>query len=203
MAETTRILALVFCIATLINGTAQEFAPNIWLPVRHSESLKTDLDAVIAHAITRAACKTVLEAKLSDSSDIANAKFIITCDSENYGTQNLVYWRDDVRNNFVNVAYLSIEEAEIQQFNNENTMTAISDNEKRLLVDHCKTALRESLAGKLPIIEDADIHFRQRGENRFAIFIDYETSSAVLKLTNTATCLANRSATLSMNVFTR
>lgn len=196
-----RSVAFAFCIACSNLGTAQESAPRIWLPVSHSESLRNDLDAVIAHANTRDACKTVLEAKLNDSSEIANAKFIITCESENYGTQNLVYWRNDVRNEFADVAYLSVEEAEHQRLNSQNTLPALTEHEKRMLVDHCKTALRESLEGQLPLIADSDIHFRQRGEDRFAIFLDYKTDSAVLRIANTATCLTDRSANIRLSVF--
>ncbi|NKB31505.1 MAG: hypothetical protein GKR91_00185 [Pseudomonadales bacterium] len=193
------LLALVLGVTS--NTFAQDSSPKIWLPVRHSESLKNDLDTVIVHAASRAACITIIEAKLSDSSAIDNAKFIITCESDTYGTQNLVYWRRDVRENFVNVAYLSKEEALARQAQNEDGTPLMPESDKIMLIDHCKTALRETLDGNLPPMSEGDVHFRQRGENRFVIFMDYSNDSAILELNYTATCITDREANISLNVF--
>ena len=200
-----RIGVIAAAFLSLIQLTSpsygQQNEAKIWLPVRHSESLKNDLDAIIAHAATRDACKTILEAKLSDSSRLANAKFIITCDSENYGTQNLVYWREDVRNNFVHVAYISKEAALKQAAVNDNGLPSLSESDKTMLVDHCKTALRETLNGVLPALPEAGISFRQRADDYFVIFMDYASTSNILKLNYTATCLTDRTANIRLSVF--
>jgi hypothetical protein len=189
----------LFLASNLSHG--QQLEPKIWLPVRHSESLKNDLDAIIAHATTRDACKTILEAKLNDSSKLTNAKFIITCDSDDYGTQNLVYWREDVRSDFAHVAYISKEEARNQATVSENGLPILSESDKTMLVDHCKTALRETLNGILPDLPEAGISFRQRGDDYFAIFMDYASASNILKLNYTATCLTDRAANIKISVF--
>jgi len=98
-------------VSSIAQGQNRQFddpgvqQPKIWLPRKYSDSLSSDLDSIIAHAATRKACMTVLEAKYSDSSAQDNPKFIITCASEQYGTQNLVYWQSDVREDFAGVSY--------------------------------------------------------------------------------------------------
>ena len=51
------------------------------------------------------------------------------------------------------------------------------------------------------VMTEGDVHFRQRGEDRFAIFMDYVNDSAVLQIKYTATCITDRAANLSLNIF--
>lgn len=97
----------------------EESEPERWLPARLEESLAIHLEAIIEHASTRRACNTILEAKYSDGSSELNPKFIVTCESEEYGSTNLVYWQTDVEQNFANVLYEAKDDphADEQQIN--------------------------------------------------------------------------------------
>jgi hypothetical protein len=170
------------------------------LPQKHAEEFSSVLDAIIEHALTRQACKTVMAAKLNDNYNLANPKFIVSCDSERGGTQNLVYWQSDVTNDFTDVLYeVALPEQSNGGAGQENS--GLSKEQQLAVTSDCKLALRGYLKHELPRIESHQVTIRQANPEQIFAFIDYQEENASFATNYTATCLITAGNEVRLTVF--
>ena len=196
------VFALSVSCTAISYGAAQSRPVESWLPRWHADELRADLDAIIEHAASREACKRVLEAKLNDSNTSDNLKFIITCESARYGTENLVYWQSDVRNNFEDVAYESKMTVPIAGLTEDvNDITDLTAEQRLTMIELCKTSLVGYLKEYLPEPGSERIQLKQRHANQYAIFIDYQLGAGNYAISYTATCLTNKNYEMKLSVF--
>lgn len=203
------VITLTLWIALCVFATPGQGAegepngPERWLPARLEESLAIHLEAIIEHASTRRACNTILEAKYSDSSSEQNPKFIVTCDSEEYGSTNLVYWQTDVEQNFANVRYEAKNDplADAERINEIDLAFSKSEQQDMLLA--CQQAFSDNYRDHLPGLGEALVEMKLRANNTLAIYLDYPAGGATTSSAFTATCLITPGKKPRLDVFTR
>ncbi len=177
--------------------------PVRWLPARMEDSLRPYLDAIIRHADTRLPCSTILEAKYSDGSSESNPKFIVTCESDEYGSTNLVYWKRDVEERFANVAYEAKPSVTASELNLDEVDLAYNPSEQQSMIDSCKEAFTLLFADKLPRLGEPKIQKRLRANTLLAIYLDYPRFTAPDSKAYTATCLIKPDQAPKLDVFSR
>lgn len=177
--------------------------PMRWLPARLQDSLQPYLDAIIRHADTRLPCTTILEAKYSDGSGETNPKFIVTCESDEYGSTNLVYWKRDVDELFANVAYEAKPSVTASELNLDEVDLTYSASEQLAMVDSCKEAFNTEFADKLPRLGEPRVQKRLRANTLLAIYLDYPRIAAPESQAYTAACLIKPNQPPKLDVFSR
>lgn len=202
------VLLLLLWIALCVFATPGQAAegeagnePELWLPMRLEESLSIHLEAIIEHAGTRRACATILEAKVSDSSSELNPKFIVTCESEEYGSTNLVYWKSDVDQGFANVRYEAKDDPIADAEKIDEVDLAFTESEQLAMLDSCQQSFSDSYRENLSSLGEAVIKMKLRANNVLAIFMDYPISTSAAGSTLTATCLVSPGTPARLNVF--
>jgi len=204
-----KVITLALWIALCVFATpgqgaeGEESEPERWLPARLEESLAIHLEAIIEHASTRRACNTILEAKYSDGSSELNPKFIVTCESEEYGSTNLVYWQTDVEQNFANVLYEAKDDlhADEQQINEIDL--AFSESEQQDMLLACQQAFTDNYRDNLPGLGQARIEMKLRANNTLVIYMDYPAGKTITASAFTATCLITPGTQPRLDVFSR
>ncbi len=190
-------LGLLTCLSLAATPVSTQEPTKIWLPIRHAEELRDELEAIIEHATTRDVCTRVIEARLHDASNEDDPKFIITCRSADYGTQNLVYWQHDVEDGFADVAYAEILPSQVE----EETVYLFTEEEKSMLLDRCKTALSDSLEGQHQAIPAEAIRIQERHADQLAIFIEFHRSDIDTATPYLATCLSRADRSVRLAIF--
>lgn len=201
----TLALWIALCVfATPGQGAeGEESEPERWLPARLQESLAIHLEAIIEHASTRRACNTILEAKYSDSSSELNPKFIVTCESDEYGSTNLVYWQSDVEQNFANVLYEAKDDPLAEERRVNEVDLAFSESEQQAMQLACQQAFTDNYRDSLPGLGEARIELKLRANNILAIYMDYPAGRTATASAFTATCLITPGTKPRLDVFSR
>lgn len=180
-----------------------EQEPVRWLPARLQDSLQPYLNAIIRHADTRLPCTTILEAKYSDGSSESNPKFIVTCESDEFGSTNLVYWKRDVEERFANVAYEAKPSVTASELNLDEVDLAYNATEQQTMIESCKETFALQFADKLPRLGEPKIQRRLRANTLLAIYLNYPRYTAPDSRAYTATCLIKPDQAPKLDVFSR
>ena len=178
-----------------------ESEPELWLPARLEDALTIHLEAIIEHASTRRACNTILEAKYSDSSSETNPKFIVTCESREYGSTNLVYWQTDVEQNFANVLYEAKAELQSEAPKKSAVDLAFTESEQHAMLQACQQSFTDNYRDNLPGLGEARVDMKLRANNTLAIFMDYPAGHSATESAFTATCLISPGREPRLDVF--
>tara|TARA_B110000971_G_scaffold104245_1_gene107102 strand:+ start:179 stop:886 length:708 start_codon:yes stop_codon:yes gene_type:complete len=174
-----------------------------WLPRTLNQSLQESLSKAIDHVNTRAGCLSVLEGKMSESSDQLNPKFIVTCSSLGNATLNFVYWQSDIEDGFKGVTYPEKQKKRVFSVAEQQRLKLLKlrdDNSD--LIANCQVQL-ESKLGDNALYSESDVKISQRGEQLPIVYIEYSAGQSEFSLLYTATCRRDISKSIQMTIFPR
>lgn len=202
------IIAL-FCLParSVFSQTTGGPEPKSWLPRTLNQSLQESLSKAVDHVSTREGCINVLEAKVSESRDQINPKFIVTCSSMDNTTLNFVYWQSDIENNFRGITYPEKQEKQEKQIFSvaeQQRLKLLELRDKnRDLISSCQTHLASKLSDKAPYYCESDVIISQRGEQLPVVYIEYSADQSEFSPLYTATCRHDINQSIKMTIFPR
>ena len=174
-----------------------------WLPRTLNQSLQESLSKAIDHVNTRAGCLSVLEGKMSESSDLLNPKFIVNCSSMGNATLNFVYWQSDIEDGFKGVTYPEKQKKQVFSVSEQQRLKLLKlryDNSD--LIANCEVQLKSKL-GDNALYSKSDVKISQRGEQLPVVYIEYSAGQSEFSLLYTATCRRDISKSIHMRIFPR
>lgn len=198
------IAAFCLPVKSIFSQTATDAELKSWLPRTLSQSLQESISKAVAHVTTREGCINVLEAKVSESREQLNPKFIVTCSSTNNTTLNFVYWQSDVENSFSGISYPEKQEKQVFSVAEQQRLKLLKlHNDNKDLIDTCQAHLASKLSDKAPYYSESDVIISQRGEQLPVVYIEYSAGQSEFSPLYTATCRLDISQSIRMTIFPR
>jgi len=183
---------------------AQDASNPEWLPKTLADSYAEALSAATDYVLTREGCARLIEAKLSESSNLGDPKFILTCADSSGVTANFVIWQRDIDNNFSDNRY-----REKSQDKNLTLILSPVEAQRKLqlensgLIDQCKDQLQTLLESREIVMAESDIHLSQRGEQPVSVNFNYQVGAGDYAPKFSAICRRDSFNDLNLQTFSR
>ena len=195
------VVSCLFFTAAPI-ATGQELDSAGWLPKTLTKPYSESLATASTYVLSREGCDRLLEAKLSESTNSQNPKFILTCGDKNSETTNFVYWQSDIDSNFVHDSYPE----KVQDKDEARALGKVeiqlklrSDNHE--LIAACKLRLQDLLEEREIVLKDSDIEISQRGEQPVNVNLNYQIGNGPYAPKFSAICRRDSFDALNLRVF--
>lgn len=205
-----RVFLILTCLSVfLVSSPAHpqsvlENEDKSWLPLTFNQSLQESLSKVAAHVTTRKGCLNVLEAKVSESSDPLNPKFIVTCSTSAPATLNFVYWLTDIESDFNGDTYLKKQEIQVFSIEEQQRLDLEKLRDENIdLTENCQTQLAIQVGKKSAHYTADDVIISQRGEQSPVVYIEYSLGESEYAPLYTATCRRDINQATQMTIFPR
>lgn len=196
----------LFCLParSIFSQTNEGAELKSWLPRTLNQSLQESLSRAVEHVSTREGCINVLEAKVSESREQLNPKFIVTCSSMDNTTLNFVYWQSDIENSFSGITYPEKQEKQVFSVAEQQRLKLLKlRDDNRDLISNCQTQLASKLSDKAPYYSENDVIISQRGEQLPVVYIEYSAGQSEFSPLYTATCRFDINQSIKMTIFPR